>query len=177
MRGIKGRRFIVLFGYKLNQFGIRCPHDLGLINKACKQYHSNQHFSGAFYLQNGGELNGGHRYETKLRHCRPMYKQQANRHVISASTKLCIQIISSDANCMDVMMLFAGGGRSQRRRYTSATGRPTAIRCSTYNAVLYCLNSFLAIIHPDPCILPIQISLPDQPVLLATFPLGSFLCL
>jgi len=33
-----------------------------------------------------------------------------------------------------------------------------------------CLNSFLTIFHPDPCVLPIQISLPDQPVLLATFP-------
>ena len=40
-----------------------------------------------------------------------------------------------------------------------------------------CLNSFLTIFHPDPCILPIQISLPDQAVLLATFPLGPFLCL
>ena len=40
-----------------------------------------------------------------------------------------------------------------------------------------CLNSFLTIFRPDPCVLPIQISLPDQPVLLATFPLGRFLCL
>jgi len=40
-----------------------------------------------------------------------------------------------------------------------------------------CLNSFVAIFHPDPCVLPIQISLPDQPVLLATFPLRPFLCL
>ena len=39
------------------------------------------------------------------------------------------------------------------------------------------LNSVLTIFHQDPYILPIQISLPDQPVLLATFPLGSFLCL
>jgi len=39
------------------------------------------------------------------------------------------------------------------------------------------LNSSLTIFHPDPCVLPIQISLPDQPVLLATFPLGHFLCL
>ena len=31
--------------------------------------------------------------------------------------------------------------------------------------------------HPDRCVLPIQISLPDQPVLLATFPPGPFLCL
>ena len=31
--------------------------------------------------------------------------------------------------------------------------------------------------HPDPCVLPIQISVSDQPVLLATFPLGPFLCL
>jgi len=35
MRGIKGRRFIVLFGYKLNKFGLRkCPHDHWLTNKA-----------------------------------------------------------------------------------------------------------------------------------------------
>jgi len=40
-----------------------------------------------------------------------------------------------------------------------------------------CMNSFLTTFHPDPCVLPIQISLPDQPVLLATFPLGPFLCL
>jgi len=40
-----------------------------------------------------------------------------------------------------------------------------------------CLNSFLTIFHPDPCVLPIQIFLPDHPVLLATFPLGPFLCL
>ena len=40
-----------------------------------------------------------------------------------------------------------------------------------------CLNSFLTIFHPDPCILPVQISLPDQLVLLATFSLGPFLCL
>ena len=40
-----------------------------------------------------------------------------------------------------------------------------------------CLNSFLTLFHPDPCILLIQISLPDHPVLLATFPLGPFLCL
>jgi len=39
------------------------------------------------------------------------------------------------------------------------------------------LNSFLTIFHPNRCVLPIQISLPDQPVLLATFPLGPFLCL
>ena len=30
-----------------------------------------------------------------------------------------------------------------------------------------CLNSFLTIFHPGPCVLPIQISSPDQPVLLA----------
>ena len=35
-----------------------------------------------------------------------------------------------------------------------------------------CLNSFLTIFHRDPCVLPIQISLPDQPVLLAIFPSG-----
>ena len=40
-----------------------------------------------------------------------------------------------------------------------------------------CLNSFLTIFHPDACVLPIHITLPDQPVLLATFPLGPFLCL
>ena len=40
-----------------------------------------------------------------------------------------------------------------------------------------CLNSILTIFHPDPCVLPIHISLQDQPVLLATFPLGPFLCL
>jgi len=40
-----------------------------------------------------------------------------------------------------------------------------------------CLNSFLTIFHPDSCVLPIQICLPDWPVLLATFPLGPFLCL
>ena len=34
------------------------------------------------------------------------------------------------------------------------------------------LNSFLAIFRSD--VLPIQISLPDHPVLLATFPLGLF---
>jgi len=39
------------------------------------------------------------------------------------------------------------------------------------------LNSFLTIFRPNPCVLPIQISLPDQPVLLATFPRGPFLCL
>jgi len=39
------------------------------------------------------------------------------------------------------------------------------------------LNSFLTIFRPDPYVLPIQISLPDHPVLLATFPLGPFLCL
>jgi len=60
MCGVKGRRFIVLFGYKLNQFGLRkCPHSQWLTNKAYKQYHSNKNLS-AFYLQNGGE-NGGHR--------------------------------------------------------------------------------------------------------------------
>jgi len=37
-----------------------------------------------------------------------------------------------------------------------------------------CLNSFLTVFHPDPCVLPIHISLPVHPVLLATFPLGSF---
>jgi len=37
------------------------------------------------------------------------------------------------------------------------------------------LNSFLAVFRPD--VLPIQISLPNHPVLLATFPLGPFLCL
>ena len=37
------------------------------------------------------------------------------------------------------------------------------------------LNSFLAIFRPD--VLPIQISLPNHPVLLATFPLWPFLCL
>jgi len=40
-----------------------------------------------------------------------------------------------------------------------------------------CLNSVRTIFHPDPCVLPIQISLLDQPVSLATFPLGPFLCL
>jgi len=40
-----------------------------------------------------------------------------------------------------------------------------------------CLNSFLTIFHPDPCVLPIQIFLPDQPVLPATFLLRPFLCL
>ena len=56
MRVIKGRRSIVLFGYKLNQFGLRkCPRDHWLINKACKQYHSNKNFS-ALYLQDGGEI-------------------------------------------------------------------------------------------------------------------------
>jgi len=55
MCGVKRRRFIVLFGYKLNQFGLRkCPHDHWLANKACKQYHSDKNFS-AFYLQDGGE--------------------------------------------------------------------------------------------------------------------------
>ena len=39
------------------------------------------------------------------------------------------------------------------------------------------LNSFLTIFRPDPCVLPIRISLPDLPLLLATFPLGPFLCL
>ena len=39
------------------------------------------------------------------------------------------------------------------------------------------LNSFLTIFCPDPCVLPIRISLPDQQVLLATFPPGPFLCL
>jgi len=39
------------------------------------------------------------------------------------------------------------------------------------------LNSFLTTFRPDPCVLLIQISLLDQPVLLATFPLGPFLCL
>jgi len=39
------------------------------------------------------------------------------------------------------------------------------------------LNSFLTIFHLDLCVFPIQISLPDQPVLLATFPPGPFLCL
>jgi len=37
-----------------------------------------------------------------------------------------------------------------------------------------CLNSFLAIFHPDSCVLPVHISLPDHPVLLATFPFGPF---
>ena len=40
-----------------------------------------------------------------------------------------------------------------------------------------CLNSFRTIFRPDLCVLPIQISLQDHPVLLATFPLGPFLCL
>ena len=39
------------------------------------------------------------------------------------------------------------------------------------------LNSFLAIFRPDLCVLRIQISLPDQPLLLASFPLRPFLCL
>jgi len=40
-----------------------------------------------------------------------------------------------------------------------------------------CRNSFLIIFHPDSCVFPIQIFLPYHPVLLATFPLGPFLCL
>ena len=39
------------------------------------------------------------------------------------------------------------------------------------------LLTLLTIFHPDACVLPIRISLPDQPVLLATFPLGPFQCL
>jgi len=55
MCAVKGRRFIVLFGYKLNQFGLRkCPHNHWLTNKAYKQYHSNKNFL-AFYLQSGGK--------------------------------------------------------------------------------------------------------------------------
>jgi len=42
---------------------------------------------------------------------------------------------------------------------------------------LYLSELFLTIFRPDPCLLPTQISLPDHPVLLATFPLGPFLCL
>jgi len=45
MSGIKGQRFIVLFGHKLNHW---------LANKARNQDRSNKNFS-AFYLQNGGE--------------------------------------------------------------------------------------------------------------------------
>jgi len=39
------------------------------------------------------------------------------------------------------------------------------------------LNTFLTIFLPDLCVLSIQISLLDHPVLLATFSLGPFLCL
>ena len=38
----------------------------------CKRYHSDKHFS-EFYLQDGGKKINWHRYETKLRHCHPMY--------------------------------------------------------------------------------------------------------
>ena len=39
-----------------------------------------------------------------------------------------------------------------------------------------CLNLFLTIFHLDPCVLPIEISLPDHTIT-ATFPLWPFLCL
>jgi len=69
MRGIKGRRFIVLFGCKLNQFDLRkCPRDHWPTNKAYKQGYSNKNLS-TFYPQNAGEK----RHETKLRHCHPMH--------------------------------------------------------------------------------------------------------
>jgi len=53
---IEGRRFNVLFAYKLNQFGLRkCPHDHWLTNKAYKKrYDSNKNLS-TFYTQNAGE--------------------------------------------------------------------------------------------------------------------------
>ena len=57
MCGVKRRRFIVLFGYKLNQFGLRkCLHDHWLTNKSYKQYHSHsdRNFL-AFRLQDGSE--------------------------------------------------------------------------------------------------------------------------
>jgi len=37
------------------------------------------------------------------------------------------------------------------------------------------LSLFLTIFHPDPCVLPIEVSLPDHTVLLATFPFWPFL--
>ena len=47
MCGVKRRRFIVLFGYKPNQLGLRkCPHDHWLANKSCKQYHSDKKILG-----------------------------------------------------------------------------------------------------------------------------------
>ena len=44
-----------------------------VVVRVFKQYHSNRDFS-AFYLQDGGE-NGGHGYETKLRHRHAMCKE------------------------------------------------------------------------------------------------------
>ena len=48
MCGIKGQRFVVLFGCKLNHFGQRFTYKMAAENS-------------------------GHRYDTKLRHCHPMY--------------------------------------------------------------------------------------------------------
>jgi len=85
-----------------------------------------------------------------------------------------------------ITVLFASSSLSIRRdlRRLPVCHRITYKMCLTTWKTLHtsqplytCLNSFLTIFHPDPCVLPIQIFLLDHPVLLATFPLGPFLCL
>ena len=77
MCGIKGRKFIVLFRCKLNQFGVKNVYTV--INLSSFFYIYNAYlrnitvtYFSVFYLQDGGRKNGGHRYETKLRHCHTM---------------------------------------------------------------------------------------------------------
>jgi len=63
---LRMRRFVVLFGYKLHQFGLRkCPTDLP--TKLITVTKISRHFTHKMAAKNGG-----HRYETKLRYCRPV---------------------------------------------------------------------------------------------------------
>jgi len=70
---IKGRRFIVLFVYLLNQLSFRkCPHDHQLTNKACFSNITVTNISQRFTYKMAAK-NGWHRYVTKLCHYHPMY--------------------------------------------------------------------------------------------------------
>jgi len=52
-----------------------------------------------FYLQNGGE-NGRHRYETKLRHCHPMYILD----VTTLSIPLTFKVRQLQNSCCSIAM-------------------------------------------------------------------------
>ena len=55
---------------------------INLRKNVFKQYQSNKDLS-AFYLHDDGKKNGGHRYETKLRHCHTMYAQGDSDVILS----------------------------------------------------------------------------------------------